>query len=159
MEDRRNILLQFLQGRHVMALATHGDELGICTVLYACDDRLNLYFVSNPVSKHARNIGKSGMVGVAVFDSNQKSKDKKIGIQYYGKAVALKKRENIEHALKLWHKENPGLEKVVDADYVLKPDTDAKIYKISPITIKFFNEELYGEEGVEAFKFIEVEKQ
>ena len=55
--------------------------------------------------------------------------------------------------LALWNKVNPGFESIINLKNMQKKVIKGRIYKIAPKTIKFFNEELYGSEGFEVFKF------
>lgn len=53
----------------------------------------------------------------------------------------------------MWHKKNPGFEDIINIPNIIKKIIKGRFYQIIPILIKFFNEDLYGEEGFEIFKF------
>lgn len=140
-------LLQYLQSQHLMAIATVGDASWVSTVFFVADEALNLYFVSDPSSNHGRHIAKNPQIAVAIFDSHQQVSDQKIGVQMKGRAMQLADPESIREALRLWNMHNPGFEHVITDENMEKGTIHSKVYKISPIYAKFFNEKLYGPEG------------
>lgn len=149
--DKENVL-DYLKKRRLMSIATYSDKPWIATVYYVTDDDLNLYFLSDPTSQHARDFVKNNKVACAIFDSDQKATDKKVGIQLWGEVSAIKSLEKINWMLKIWHEVNPGLEDVLTLESMKKRVINAKVYKVLPKKIKFFNEKLYGPEGVKVFQ-------
>ena len=54
--------------------------------------------------------------------------------------------------LKIWHKSAPGMEDIVNIKNMKAKVISSRVYKITPTIIKFFNQDLYGEEGYRVFK-------
>ena len=152
MENRQK-LLEYLRSKKVMTLATYGDDVWASTVFYTIDDGFCLYFLSEPTSKHVQDLRKNGSVACAVADSRQEAVDKKIGVQVKGMATEVEGMDRLMPIMDMWHAVNPGLESVLSIDKIRGKVVDSAVYKISPQYIKFFNEELYGIEGYEVFRF------
>jgi uncharacterized protein YhbP (UPF0306 family) len=149
MADTKTELLDYLATQAVMSLATFGEHPSICTVYFTVDKDLNFYFISRPETEHCKNIELSGKVACSIADGRQKVSDKKIGVQMEGTAVELPTIEKIGTALMFWSKANFAFEGVVSVDAIKDRMIASRAYKITPTEIKFFNEELFGPEGVE----------
>ena len=72
--------------------------------------------------------------------------DPKEGIQIYGSAKKVSKVSSIKWMLKMFHKDNPGAEEVLNYQNMKNKVISSKIYKITPIKIKTFNQEPGGNE-------------
>lgn len=149
MTDVKKEVLEYLGSQAVMALATYGDHPASCNVYFTVDKDLNFYFISRPETEHARNIAMNGKVACSIADGRQKVTDKKIGVQIKGVAEELPTIEKIGTALMFWSKANFAFEGVVTVDMVKERMFASRAYKITPTEIKFFNEELFGPEGME----------
>ncbi|MBI4226528.1 pyridoxamine 5'-phosphate oxidase family protein, partial [Candidatus Roizmanbacteria bacterium] len=77
-------LLNYLKSQHTMYLATYDGKPWTTTVFYAVDDDFNLYFISEPNTRHVKAIKKNKFVSCSIADSNQVVTDKKIGVQIEG---------------------------------------------------------------------------
>ena len=151
--SKRKLLLDYLRSQHTMYLATYDGKPWVATVFYAVDEKFNFYYIGPPDSRHNKAIKKNKNVSFAVASSNQKTTDKKIGVQVEGIAKEVNSRNKIKLILGLWNKFNPGFESVINLPNMIKKVISSRVYKIKPTLIKFFNEKLYGDEGSEIFKF------
>lgn len=137
----------------LMAVATYGqNHPWIATVYYVHDDDLNLYFISPPSSQHSQDIKKNNKVAVAIAQSNQLMPDPKEGIQIYGTVKQVSKVSTIKWMLKMFHKVNPGAEDVLNYDNMKNKVISSKVYKITPIKIKTFNQQPGGDEIYKEYK-------
>jgi|SRR3989344_2588840 len=152
MDDKKK-LLEFFKSNKLMSLATHSNKLWISTVYYAIDNNLNIYFISDPKTRHGKDILSNEEIACSIADSHQKVKEKKKGVQISGNALLVNGKIEIIKALILWNKANPGFEKIINIESMKKKIINDKVFKIKPKIIKFFNEELYGNEGYKIFKF------
>ena len=150
-QDIKAQIFSYLQPRRLMSLSTIASKNGpdICTVFYAVDKDLNLYFVSEPESNHVKNIIKNQTVGCAITDSNQSVSDKKIGVQLSGLAEKITGVEAASYAIDLWNAANPGISSIINLGSITRKVIDSEVFRIRPTKIKFFNEKLFGEEGAE----------
>ncbi|MCR4275503.1 MAG: pyridoxamine 5'-phosphate oxidase family protein [Candidatus Wolfebacteria bacterium] len=152
MENKQK-LFDYLKSQNLMFLSTFGNEISSCPVYYAIDKDFNIYFISEPESKHCQNIKINNQVACSIADSRQTVKDKKIGVQLRGEAQEVSGSDKLEAVLNLWNSTNPGIESIISINNFKNKSINSKAYKIVPEEIKFFNEELYGEEGFKMLKF------
>lgn len=152
-DKNKKELLERIKSQKIMSLATRDEKVDICTVFYVVDKDFNLYFISEPDSQHCRNIIKNKDVACNIVDSSQKVTDKKIGVQAQGEATEVTGSDKIITLLKMWNSANPGIASILNYENIKKRVINSKVYKISPNRIKFFNEEIYSEEGYEILEF------
>ncbi|OGM05245.1 hypothetical protein A2715_04805 [Candidatus Woesebacteria bacterium RIFCSPHIGHO2_01_FULL_39_32] len=145
-------LEKFLNANNLMTLATANPKPWVATVYYAFDKGFNLYFVSSPNSKHSHDIEKNKNVAIAIYDSHTKNSESKTGLQLQGVASRIKGWDMTTKMLKIWHKSAPGMEDIVNIKNMKAKVISSRVYKITPTIIKFFNQDLYGEEGYRVFK-------
>lgn len=146
-------ILQFLKTQNLMSLATSiHNKPWACTVYFAVDQKLNIYFVSPPEADHCRYLSKNKYIACSIYNSQQKVNSKKEGLQLSGTVTVISKVEEIKKALILWNKANPGAEKYINWDNMVKKIITSKVYKIKPKLFKYFNEALYGDKELKEFK-------
>lgn len=148
----KKLLFDYLKSQHTMSLATYAGELGICTVFYAIDDDWNIYFVSPEDTHHSRNIFNNSSVACNIVNTNQVLTDKKVGAQVYGSAERIKGLDMIKQALNYWQQVNSGASGI-SFENIKNNITEARMWKIIPGKIQFFNQELYGDDEYEVFEF------
>jgi uncharacterized protein YhbP (UPF0306 family) len=87
MTELRSRLLDFLRRHDTMTLATTGPggEPQAAAVFYAADEQLNLYFLSDPSSRHGRNLKRSSRVAATVQADGQAWREIR-GLQIEGTA-------------------------------------------------------------------------
>ena len=136
----------------MMQIATCSSKVWICTLYYAIDNKFNIYFISEPATRHCKDISLNKNIACAITETNQKVIDKKHGVQLSGLASIVKGGAELKSAIKAWNKSNPGMEKWINFKTISTNKIRGKFYKIKPNFIKFFNEELYGSEGFKNFK-------
>lgn len=136
-----------------MSLATSGEAVLNCPVYYAVDADFNIYFISEPDSAHCKNITINKQVACAITDSHQLVRAKKIGVQIVGIVEDANGLDKLEAIINLWNSTSPGMESIISVNNFRNKVLNSRAYKILPTEIKFFNEELYGEEGFEVFPF------
>jgi len=137
-------LTEYLSERKLMTLATFSKNPWICFVYYTIDDDLNLYFISDPKSEHGVDIEQNNEISCAIADSNQDVGDEKIGVQIYGTVSFVSGVEKLKWFFKMWGKLNPSTKDRLNFENLKQEKISSKVYKISPQTIKFFNEKLYS---------------
>lgn len=144
-------LLEYLKSRDLMILATNGPTAS--TLYYGIDDNFNFYIVTSPTSEHGVNFSKNPNVACVVVDTNQKmfKTKNKSGVQIKGKIEQVS-IDNLRKALNVWAHANKEM-----AEKFFKNISEGKwkdkVFTIAPSEIKWFNEELYGEQGTEVFSF------
>lgn len=153
MRSNKQTLFKYLKSQNLMALAAYSRSIWICTVYYVIDEDFNFYFVSSPKTKHGKMTEKNSRVACSIFDSHQKNKDYKVGVQLRGTVSIVKNSAKLKWALKVWNRSHPGIAHVINFKNIKEKITSAQVYKIKPDLIQFFNQKLYGDREHEIFKF------
>lgn len=151
MNTDKTKLLKYLTSHRMMQIATCGKSPWICSVYYTINKDCTIYFISEPTTRHCKNIETNNHVAVAISDTTQMVTAKKIGVQIEGVASLVKDRKKLRTVIDLWNKTNPGFEKFINLENIDRNGIKGRFYKIKPTRIKFFNEALYGPEGFKIF--------
>lgn len=151
MRENKEKLKKYLKSHKLMSLATFSGKPWISVVYYAIDANLSLYFVSEPGTRHCKDLLLNPKVACSITDSGQKATDKKVGVQIEGIASLVTHKEQTKLALRLWNKANQGVKSVINFENMQNGTIKSRVFKIEPQVIKFFNEKLYGPEGFEIF--------
>ena len=152
MKTKMKDVVEYIKSHNLMQLATGTKKPWICTVFYAIDEKLNIYFISNPRRQHCLDIRKNKNVACAITDSNQSVVSKKIGVQIQGVASLINSEKDMERAFGIWNRANSGFEKVINIEGVRNGTMSDRPFVITPKKIKFFNERLYGPDAVRTFR-------
>jgi uncharacterized protein YhbP (UPF0306 family) len=144
-KEIKQIIRDYIGSHIQFALATNGEHPWIATMYYGMDDNLNIYFLTNPESIHAKGLKQNPFVSAVIADSPQKPDSKKVGIQLYGSASEIEGEENIKAGFKIWC----GVLKVTDPKYsyegIKSGDLKYRLYKLTPKKMKYYNEGLWDE--------------
>lgn len=142
----RKEIFQFLKENGILTLAVaSGNTPWVCTLYYGIDGQMNLYVVTDSNNDHGKIMARNPIVAFNIFDSRQQITKPKKGLQGKGKISIIKEPKAVARDLGLWHNSNPGIENMITAENLLDKNSDAKIFKITPTYLKYFNKHLYGE--------------
>lgn len=128
-DDMRPVLLDFLKRQSTLALATAGLADGrpqVAPLFFASDEHLNLYWISDPDSRHSRNITDWNDAAATVFTETWEYSAIK-GVQIEGDAYDVTDQAERERALALYRAKFPFVNEKFDAliqesvIYVLRP--------------------------------------
>jgi uncharacterized protein YhbP (UPF0306 family) len=134
----KEMVIRFLAKYNQMAVATFGVFPWIATLYYTFDKNLNIYFLSDPETLHAKQIIQNPKVSVSIANSSQNINKPKRGLQISGIAEQISDIAKIRHAFNIW-KSDLG---VVNPKLTYKAIT-GKMFKITPKRIKLFDQELF----------------
>jgi uncharacterized protein YhbP (UPF0306 family) len=148
----KEMLLDFMKSHKLMTLATFDNKPWVATVFYVADENLNLYFLTSPKTEHGQHIAKNGMVACNIINSHQQVISQKMGLQIEGTAEKVSVFESIKKTLQMWHNTNPGKEDKLSFDNIKNKVIGARVYKVTPSRMKFFNEKLYLKEESKVFE-------
>ncbi len=147
-EKDKNEILNFLAKYKLVSVGTYNKLPWAANVYYLFDDEFNLYFVSNPKTKHCLNIDKNPKVSVTIADSRQNPNGKKIGFQGRGIATKVNSVKELKEIIKAWNKRG-----FVHLTYKLFTKAwKSKFYKIKLTDIQMFDENQPEEQEVRSWK-------
>jgi uncharacterized protein YhbP (UPF0306 family) len=136
-------VIDFLDLHKLMTIATYGDHPWIASVFYSFDSELNLFFISNPLTLHGRQMRKNKMVAVAIADSHQKPSDVKKGLQIFGYIKEISGVNKINYALRHWKNFLNIKRPDISFENMKKGLYKGRIYKLIPKKIKLFDQEKF----------------
>ena len=118
-----------------------------CPVLFAFDEKFNLYFISMLSSKHMKNIKKDGQVSIAIYSTKFGVDDDVFGIQMVGRAMILPDNE-VERAYDCYYgRKFPKTRKPSERtpkDHM--GNAKWKFVRIKPVEIYYFDTRFFDEE-------------
>lgn len=142
-------IISILENNTLLTLSTFDEKNNqpcCSTAYYVFDNKLNLYLWTSPNTLHSKNIKRNPKVAVNIFDSTQKWGTLLKGLQIFGKAKVVDKKELLIGGV-LYMKRFPSVvkfvKKILDF-HSLK--LESKMYKIEMNRIKVFDEETFGKE-------------
>lgn len=136
-QDWRTKIADFLAHCISMAVATT-DPRGsprAADVYFVSDENLNLYFYSDPASRHSRNIPRDPRVAVTVRLESMDWREVK-GVQIEGVAARVDDADERERAWRLMCEKFPFYESFTDVV------THLEIYRITPRWIRWLDNSL-----------------
>jgi uncharacterized protein YhbP (UPF0306 family) len=91
-----------LDSNPLCAIATVNDSncSHIHTAYFAFDSSYHLFFLSDPDTRHCRNLAKNPTVAVAIYDSRQPWEQSKRGLQLFGSCLEAAGRLKVQAHLK-----------------------------------------------------------
>ena len=84
----RGELLEYLKGHHVMAIASCHENVPWAAAVFYASDNFDLYFLSNPKSRHGTCIAHNARVSAAIHEDYSNWREIR-GIQLEGRAERL----------------------------------------------------------------------
>lgn len=143
MENDHNLIISVLKDSFIMTLATVSDNNPYaCTVMYATNDGINIYFVSHIGGDHIINISKNNKIAANLYNqgSLESYEKEKIGVQLIGSAKAVMDKDECISALKMYGERFVGAKNwYKDVDECLSPSSTWHVFKIVVNKAKFFN--------------------
>ncbi len=135
LKDKKE-LLDFLGKYKLVSVGTYYKLPWAASVFYLFDEEFNLYFVSDPKTKHCINIDKNPKVSITIADSMQDPNGKKKGLQGRGLAKRVSSMKEIKEIIKAWNKRG-----FVHLTYKLFTKAwKSKFYKIKLTDLQLFDE-------------------
>lgn len=148
--DWKNYLDKCLESTNFCSLATtDGKETWSNPVYFAWDEKYNIYFISQPTSRHMKNIEDNGVVSVSVYSTNQVPGEDVFGIQLKGTAKILTDIEEVKEAYAVYYKRRfpeTGIDANKSPEDCAKEDAEWKLVKIAHDELCYFDTRFFDEE-------------
>jgi uncharacterized protein YhbP (UPF0306 family) len=149
MDELRN----FLKSQKALSIATYSGNLWISNVYFACDDDLNFYFISPDNAKHSLQIKENGEVAFSTLWFDESNYSNRKGVQAKGHCSIIESDIEIRKAVKLLGEKFPQFKKEITFDWIKTNKFWSKVWVIKTKFLKFWNDELYGDDETEEFTF------
>lgn len=135
--DLRDLVREVLEKGYLMSLGTaDGGGAWVADVIYIFDDDLNMYWMSDPETRHSAAIHKSGVAAGTITVSGQGEDN--AGIQFAGFAEKI---EGDRYDLAVKHYAKRKKPAPAEDDDVLQGDS---WYVLKPSKIELIYEQLFG---------------
>lgn len=142
--DTREAVRRMLAAHHTLTLATAGDDgPWAAAVFFACDDALNLYFVSDPGTRHGRDIARDARAAAAIHPDCSGWAEVR-GLQIEGRAEVLEGAER-EPGLALYLARFPEIARLLAApggsaeSVIAERFRSATLYRLRPDRIRLID--------------------
>jgi uncharacterized protein YhbP (UPF0306 family) len=131
------IARQLLDASSLCAIATvgPGTRAYVSTAYFAWNSDFDVVWLSEPRSRHSRNLLANATTAIAVYDSDQAWGEPDRGIQLFGSAHSLD-GEDAEGAALLYAQRFPAFGEARQSAYCL--------YRFRPRRLKLFHERAFG---------------
>lgn len=154
MNEYKKELLDFLKSQKIIIIATYDNgDIWTSNVYYGIDENFNFYFSSGKDSKHSKQIVNNSKVSFSVVWYDESDFKNRKAIQGKGECILATSSNDIKIGVDLHNLNFPEFKERVTIENISNPNFPSKIWKITPTYIKFWNDELFGENGVKEFKF------
>jgi len=147
-EKLRRSVMKILKKTQLWSMATVGqqNETHINTAYFCYSETLDLYFVSDPSTKHIQNITSSPRVAVCIFDSHQPWDSYHRGLQLFGRCWSASTAES-KKAVSIHSDRFPAYgEYIKGLSREERESTRYRFYVFRPDRIKICDEKAFGEE-------------
>jgi uncharacterized protein YhbP (UPF0306 family) len=148
-------LLKFIQSQKVLTIATvdSSNLPWVSNVYYSATDKGELFFISATTTNHSQHLLKQNQVAFSTVWYDPKNMEDRKSIQGKGTCERvtniLKMTELITNHLKFY----PDWKDFLTTEAVLKELIEYRPYVIKPSYMKFWSDELFGEDAKE-FNFV-----
>jgi uncharacterized protein YhbP (UPF0306 family) len=136
-----NAIRKIIDDNYLLALSTfaHG-TLWTSTVFYSYDEDLNIYFVSDPRTRHCKMIENNPEVSLAIYDTNAIWGTNIQGVQLEGHVKKLSVVQTIAHGSSYLQR-FPVAKTIFRSPEMLASDRmAARLYQIKPKIIQLYDE-------------------
>lgn len=142
MNDFKRAIASFISTGFIACLATVGEsgEPDICTLVYAHDEQLNIYFKSRGTSRHSTNIAFRSHCAVAIYD-HASTYLKRSGVQLLGHAYRISDAQAMKWAVDTYlaRFDSAGA-KIQPLDDLIRPDAPSTMYRFEPAAARFLRD-------------------
>lgn len=149
----KNKLLDFLKSQRAMVVASKGEDIWVTNIFYGVGDDLKIYFISGEDTKHSAQIEKDPNVAFSVVWFNGKNHKDRKGVQGQGICRLAESDEEITKGVQIHNKLYPVFAERIVVAWIKSKLNKSQVYVIEPSYIKYWDDELYGDEEDEEFRF------
>lgn len=135
--DLKSLIRNYLQEAKLMQLATSiNEQPWICSVWFAADEDLNIYWLSSTTRRHSKEIMKNKKVAGAVAIP-QTPQDPPRGLQFEGTAELLTKQKDVKKAMSVYAGRIFKKENIIE--FMENKEKPHRFYRIKPTQFVLFD--------------------
>lgn len=145
-------LQAFLKSQKILQIAPAAGDPWIANVLMACNTPHKIYFVGSKDTLYGKKLLEDSSLAFATAWHEENNHCNRKGIQGVGKAHFTTDHVEIEEGIRLHNKRYTEFAKRITPDWAKSDEHASGVWVIAPSYIKFWNDELYGDNGSKEFK-------
>jgi uncharacterized protein YhbP (UPF0306 family) len=153
MDESKNTLLTFLKNQKLLVLASKGEDVWVANVYFGIGEDFKIYFVGGEDAKHSQQIIQNPQIAYSVSWFNPDNHKDRKAIQGTGFCRAANSDKEITEGIRLHNLHFPEFKERITVDYINNNYQKSRVWVIEPNFMKFWNDELFGENGTEEFQF------
>ncbi|OGH66313.1 MAG: hypothetical protein A3B90_01280 [Candidatus Magasanikbacteria bacterium RIFCSPHIGHO2_02_FULL_41_13] len=147
-------LLKFLKTQKLLTIASRGaKDIWIANVYFAADENGTLYFISPKDTKHSTMIRKNSKIAFSIAWFDPKNHKNRKAVQGLGTCRTAKTPLEIATGIKLLYKNFPDLRRILTVKWIMTNAWGTKVWVVKPSYIKYWDDEVYGDDESEEFTF------
>ncbi|MEK7648905.1 MAG: pyridoxamine 5'-phosphate oxidase family protein [Patescibacteria group bacterium] len=147
-------LLEFLQSQKLVIIATcENGEPWVANVYYGVDANFKLYFVSGKNTRHSSHIQQNSHIAFSIVWFDRSNHKNRKAIQGLGQCRLAQNEEEIDVGVRLHNANFPEFAEKITLDWIHTNKRGSSIWIIEPSYMKYWDDELYGEDGSKEFTF------
>lgn len=136
----------------MMTIASHDkDDVWVANVYVSVDDEANIYFISPKDAKHSQMILKNPNVAFSFAWFDPKNHKNRKGVQGLGVCHSVKNPAETATGIKLLYKAFPDLRDILTVKWITTNVWGTKVWKLKPTYMKYWDDEIYGDNESEEF--------
>lgn len=149
-------LIDFAKTQKVLSISTidENSKPWISNVYFSCDQECNLFFVGPTFTNRSQHIENNEEIAFTTVWYDQNDLTNRKAIQGKGICQRITEPSLIIKFLKNHAKYYPLWKDVITHENMVNKIIRSKPYIIKPTYLKFWNDELYGEEGTKEFNIV-----
>lgn len=151
--DEKEQLHKFLKSQKIIVIASNDGDTWVANVYYGVDKKFRLYFLSEEGTKHSQQIMKNPKIAFSIVWFNKDDPSDRKAVQGQGICKIAETDEEIKIGAELYNSLFPQYASKIDVDWVKNNKEGSHIYIIEPTYMKYWDDELYGEEKTKGFNF------
>jgi len=134
----RKLIEEYLNSSKILQVATSkNNQSWTCTLYFACDEKLNLYWISLPSRRHSQELKDNSKVSGTIVLPHSPG-DKVRGIQFQGTAKELISKSDLIQGLKHYgHRYQMKKDRI---ESIVENKDGHRCYKITPSLYVLFDE-------------------
>jgi uncharacterized protein YhbP (UPF0306 family) len=148
-------LLSFLQEQRLLTLATVSTDgfPWVSNVYYSITDKGEIFYISPTTTNHSKHVVANKEVAFSVAWYEKDNMENRKSVQGRGICSQVTNFAKISRLISNHLSFYPDWKDFLTTDAILRHLIESRPYMIKPTYMKFFNDELFGEEGTREFKF------
>lgn len=146
--------LAFIKNQKLMVIASSDEkDVWVANVYFGVDEKPIIYFVSPKNTKHSKMILKNQNIAFSIAWFDTKNHKNRKAVQGLGVCRPAKNEEEIKAGVKLHNQNFPEFKDKITVEWIHNNEWGSKVWVLKPSYMKYWDDEIYGENESKEFLF------